>query len=131
VYGFLGSVNLFHGRMDEGQLRVGDETLPQSDSQFGHGTEVYAFARPHELEISVDPAVTSGIAACVRRVMAFGLNARIELDGTNGASGRHFEVELPQSRVRDLGLEQGRHVRLIPSKMKLFARPDQPEARPR
>src|SRR5690606_4147736 len=47
VYGFLGSVNLFHGRIDADTLRVGDDAVPHTQGEFAHGAEVYAFARPH------------------------------------------------------------------------------------
>ena len=94
VYGFLGAVNLFHGRVDGEGLRVGDARLPQQAGGFGEGTEVLAFARPHELDIVVDADASAGIAARVSRVLAFGITARVELDGLNGAQGQHFEMEI-------------------------------------
>src|SRR5690606_13044433 len=63
VYGFLGSVNLFHGRVDHDGLRVGDDAVPHSQDHIAPGADVYAFARPHELEIITDPNATHGIAA--------------------------------------------------------------------
>jgi sulfate/thiosulfate transport system ATP-binding protein len=122
VYGFLGSVNLFHGRVDAGDLRVGEETVPGAAPDFAQGAEVYAFARPHELEIITNPASTSGIGARVVRVLSFGVSARVELDGTGSADGQHFEVELPQAEVQKLALSAGQAVRLLPSKLKLFER---------
>ena len=122
VYGFLGSVNLFHGRVDAGDLRVGEETVPGAASEFAQGAEVFAFARPHELDIIIDPAATAGVGARVVRVLTFGVSARVELDGTGSAEGQHFEVELPQKEVQKLTLNPGQAVRLLPSKLKLFER---------
>jgi sulfate transport system ATP-binding protein len=122
VYGFLGSVNLFHGRVDEGDLRVGEETVPGAAADFAQGAEVFAFARPHELEILTDPAVTAGLSAKVVRVLSFGVSSRVELDGTGSAEGQHFEVELPQAEVQKLALTAGQAVRLLPSRLKLFER---------
>ena len=120
VYGFLGAVNLFHGRVDGEGLRVGDARLPQQAGGFGEGTEVLAFARPHELDIVVDADASAGIAARVSRVLAFGITARVELDGVNGAHGQHFEVEITRERVERLGLAEGQAVRLLPSHLSLF-----------
>ena len=120
VYGFLGAVNLFHGRVDGEGLRVGDARLPQQAGGFGEGTEVLAFARPHELDIVVDADASAGIAARVSRVLAFGITARVELDGLNGARGQHFEVEITRERIDRLGLAEGQAVRLLPSHLSLF-----------
>ncbi|NHC07637.1 sulfate/molybdate ABC transporter ATP-binding protein [Azonexus fungiphilus] len=120
VYGFLGSVNLFHGRVDGESVRVGDDTLAHQTSDLAHGAEVVAFARPHELDIDIDPASTAGIAARINRILAFGVTARVELDGINGSTGQHFEVEITRQRVLDLGLTDGQDVRLVPSRLKVF-----------
>ena len=122
VYGFLGSVNFFHGRVEGETVRVGDDTLPHEPHDFDHGAEVVAFARPHELDIDTDPASTAGIAARINRVLAFGVTARVELDGINGSTGQHFEVELTRERVLELGLKEGQAVRLVPSRLKVFER---------
>ena len=122
VYGFLGSVNFFHGRVDGESVRVGDDTLQHEVNDFAHGAEVVAFARPHELEIDIDPASTAGIAARISRVLAFGVTARVELDGINGSSGQHFEVEITRKRVLELDLQDGQAVRLVPSRLKVFER---------
>ncbi|MBS4018861.1 MAG: sulfate ABC transporter ATP-binding protein [Dechloromonas sp.] len=122
VYGFLGSVNFFHGRVEGEAVRVGDDTLPHEPHDFDHGAEVVAFARPHELDIDTDPASTAGIAARINRVLAFGVTARVELDGINGSTGQHFEVELTRERVLELGLKDGQAVRLVPSRLKVFER---------
>ena len=120
VYGFLGAVNFFHGRVDGDGLRVGDDRLPHGAGQFGQGAEVVAFARPHELDIVVEPSAGAGIAAQVSRILAFGVTARVELDGLSGARGQHFEVELTRERVAALGLAEGQAVRLLPSHLSLF-----------
>ena len=122
VYGFLGSVNFFHGRVEGDTVRVGEDTLPHEPHDFDHGAEVVAFARPHELEIVTDPQSGEGIAARISRVLSFGVTARVELDGVNGSSGQHFEVEITRQSVLELGLADGQVVRLVPSRLKVFER---------
>ncbi len=122
VYGFLGSVNLFHGRVEDQVLQVGDASVPHATGGFASGAEVFAFARPHELSILTDPNATEGLAASVVRVLSFGVSSRVELDGRGSAAGQHFEVELPQAEVGKLALQPGQHVRLLPSRLRLFER---------
>ncbi len=121
VYGFLGSVNLFHGRVDETGLRVGEDTLPHQEAGLDHGMEVYGFARPHELSIVTDATATSGLAAKVVRVLSFGVGSKVELEGTESHS-QHFEVALPREQAETLALHEGQMVRLVPSRLKLFQR---------
>ena len=123
VYGFLGSVNLFHGRIEGEALRVGEEqVLAHDGGELAQGAEVVAFARPHELEIVVDDAAGVGVAAKIVRILAFGVTARVELEGANGTGNAHFEVEMTRERVAALGLSEGQQVRLLPSRLKVFER---------
>jgi sulfate/thiosulfate transport system ATP-binding protein len=62
------------------------------------------------------------VAARITRILAFGITARVELEGVNGAAGQHFEVELTRERVAELGLEEGQGVRLLPSRLRVFER---------
>ncbi|NMG74490.1 sulfate/molybdate ABC transporter ATP-binding protein [Aromatoleum diolicum] len=122
VYGFLGSVNLFRGRIDGETVRVGEDVLPHEANELEHGAEVVAFARPHELDVVPDAHSDAGVAARITRILAFGVTARVELDGLNGAGGQHFEVELTRERVAHLNLVEGQSVRLVPSRLKVFER---------
>lgn len=124
VFGFLGAVNLFHGRADGAAVRVGEHSLPHGDDGIAHGTEVLAFARPHELKIVPDDDQTEGIAAYVERVLSFGATVRVELTGVVSNLGepevRHYEVELTRSELAGLHLAEGTTVRLVPSKLRVF-----------
>ncbi len=120
VYGFLGSVNLFHGRVEGESVRVGDDRLPHEASELAHGAEVTAFARPHELEIIIQSESGVGIPAKVSRIFSFGLVTRVELEGTEGAINQHFEVETTRERVTELALIEGKNVRLVPSRLRVF-----------
>ncbi|MDR1228319.1 MAG: sulfate ABC transporter ATP-binding protein [Azoarcus sp.] len=119
VYGFLGAVNLFHGRVDGEGVRVGDDLLPHPAQEGGlsEGAQVMAFARPYELDIVPDDGPGGGITAKVSRMLSFGVTARIELDGDDG---QRFEVELTRERVAALGLAAGQTVRLAPSNLRVF-----------
>ncbi len=124
VYSFLGAVNHFHGRTEDGLIRVGEDVLQRQPDDFAQtlaqGASVVAFARPHELAVLPDVGALEGVAAKISRILAFGVTARIELDGVNGASGQHFEVELTREQVLQQGLAEGQQVRLVLSRLKVF-----------
>ncbi len=123
VYGFLGAVNLFHGRVDGENVRVGEAVLPHDRRDADHGANVIGFARPHEMEIVPDLSAPNGIDAIVMRVLAFGASARVELDAANAGDGqppRHYEVLLPRERLPALRLSEGQRVRLVPSQLRVF-----------
>jgi sulfate transport system ATP-binding protein len=132
VYSFLGAVNRFQGRTDGELLRVGTQTLEHGAQGLAQGAQVLGFARPHELEIvtalSLSEAPAHGIDAQVVRVLSFGASSRVEL---TGPQGQHYEVELGRERAAALALESGQHVRLVPSRLSVFADPQalaEPEA---
>ncbi len=121
VYSFLGSVNLFHGRVDGEDVRVGEaDVLQHTGKQFEQGAQVVAFARPHELDIAFPEDNVDGIHAKIARILSFSANSKIELDGTNGATGQNFEVELSRERVAELKLTEGQDVVLVPSRLSVF-----------
>lgn len=132
VYGFLGNVNLFHGRVDEGQIHVGPHNLiHQQAHEFAQGTQVMAFARPHELDIVTDPSRSDGVLARIDRILSFGLHVRIELSAvaSENKTGlpQHFEVELLRSDVAKRQLSEGLRVRIVPSHLRVFAKPGDAE----
>ena len=119
VYGFLGAVNLFHGRVDGEGVRVGGDLLPGTARADGpaEGARVMAFARPYEIDIVADDGADGGMAAKVSRVLSFGVTTRVELEG---GEGQHLEVELTRERADALGLAVGQTVRLLPSNLRVF-----------
>jgi len=120
VYGFLGAVNRFEGRADGGLLHVGEHRIAHGAADLAPGAQMLAYARPHELDISL-VATEHGIAARVVRVLSFGASARVELLGPND---QHLEAELSRDRALELSLQFAQHVWLQPSRLSLFAAPD-------
>jgi len=131
VYGFLGAVNLFHGRVeaDRQGIRVGTRVVPGAEPAEDPGDEVLGFARPHELQILPEDGLSVGVSARVERVLSFGPIARVELTGTGEAQGQRFEVTVPADRLDTSTAAAGRAVRLVPSRLRVFPRPAQGEAR--
>jgi sulfate transport system ATP-binding protein len=129
VYGFLGAVNLFHGRVHGCHLHMGADNLHVGHHDLETGAEALGFVRPHELDIETNPSERSGIEARVERVMALGATARVELTSAERESSRFYEVELSRERVAALNLANGQRVRLKPARIRLFAPQPQPAGR--
>jgi sulfate transport system ATP-binding protein len=120
VYSFLGSVNLFHGRTEAGEVQVGGGSLRHFEASIPDGQAVLAFARPHELDVDTDLDPPDGVRARITRILALGLTAKLELEHVDGVETRHYDVELPLERLVALQLKQGLEVRLTPSRLKIF-----------
>ena len=126
VYSFLGSVNLFHGRVDGDVVHVGPHQLTHSGSTAIDGSSVVAFVRPHELSISTD-AASQGVHAVVERILSIGAFTRIELIGLDASGHKNdhnYEVEMLRSELSGLGIRQDQEVYLVPKNLRVFEEPD-------
>lgn len=106
VYDFLGNVNLFHGRIHDGKVRIGDI---ETNSEQGHTeqTSVIAFVRPHDIEISRTQNQDFNIPARIVHI-SFGSSAvRIQLEKQDGG---FIEAELARDRFRQLDLQKNEYV---------------------
>ncbi len=101
VFHFLGDVNLFHARMDQGRIQVA--SVP---------SDVSAYARPHDIELSRDPIDGESFEVTVLRVQGIGPTVRIELK--RDGSEETIEAEITRERQRALALRAGdrAHARL-------------------
>ncbi len=107
VYNFLGNVNLFHGRVDDGNARIDREAT-------GH----LLFVRPHALEITRQPNGANYFRATIRHINAAGPGAKVEAVTEWGAA---VHVEMPQEQLRLLALRKGEEVFITPRDMAVFA----------
>ena len=122
VYGFLGNVNLFHGRVNDGVLASGDATFhaPQfADVKNGEGI---AYVRPHDLDVERYVAGAGGnnegVAVKLRRAHAIGPLAQLDLERADNA--QIIEAVIPNERYRELGLRDGETLLVKPRRMHVF-----------
>lgn len=83
VYQFLGDVNLFHGRVHDGHVRIGDAEVELAGGQ-DHPESAVFYVRPHEIEILRDRSAGT-IAAKINDIRPLGATVRIELERADGA----------------------------------------------
>ena len=118
VYGFLGNVNLFHGRVHDGVLASGDASfaVPQhAGVQDGQGI---AYVRPHDLDIDRYTPGAEGIVVKLRRAHAIGPLAQLDLERADNAE--LIEAVMPNDRYRGLQLKEGETLVVRPKRLHVF-----------
>jgi len=107
VFNFLGNVNLFHGRIDDGTTYIHDRA-----------TDHLVFVRPHSLEISRrQPEHRNHFRAVAKRIHAAGPLVKVEAVTQWGAP---VQVEMSQERFRELALSAGEEVYVAPNDLRVF-----------
>jgi sulfate/thiosulfate transport system ATP-binding protein len=106
VYNFLGNVNLFHGRIDDGTAYIHQDA-----------TGDIIFVRPHALEITRNPNGQNHFRATTKHINAAGPLVKVEVVTEWGAQ---VHVEMPRERFRDLALSKGEEVYVTPKDLAVF-----------
>ena len=106
VYNFLGNVNLFHGRIDDGKTYI-------HEKETGH----VVYVRPHSLEIERLPNGGSHFRARIKHINSAGPLVKVEVIAEWGDP---VHVEMPQERFRKLQLIKNEEVFIIPKDGRVF-----------
>jgi sulfate transport system ATP-binding protein len=106
VYNFLGKVNLFHGRIDNGKAYIHERAT-------GH----LVYVRPHLLDIDRVPNGGDHFAARIQHIHSAGPLVKVEAITDWGAL---VHVEMAQERFRSLQLSKNDAVFVIPKDVKVF-----------
>jgi len=107
VYNFLGNVNLFHGRIDNGTAYINQEATGQ-----------LVFVRPHSLEIGRQPSGANYFRATIKHISSAG--PVVKVDASTGW-GAPVHVEMSQARFRELELRTGEEIFITPNDLAVFA----------
>ncbi len=129
VYGFLGDVNLFHGRAHEGEMLIGQDhhglRLASPEHHDAQDARAFAYVRPHDLDVQrYTPGADQprGIVARLTRAVVVGPIARLELVplDTDAGSGELIEAQIAAQQFHALGLQTDETVVLTPRKARVF-----------
>jgi sulfate transport system ATP-binding protein len=134
VYGFLGDVNLFHGRAHEGEMLIGEDQhgvrLATPEHSNIQDSKAFAYVRPHDLDVhryqagaaASDPT-QRGIPAKLVRAIVVGPIARLELlplDASAAGSGDIIEAQIPAQVFAAQAFKEGETLVLTPRKARVF-----------
>ncbi len=115
VYGFLGNVNVFHGRVHEGVLASDGVEFDVEGHGSGKGT---AYIRPHDLEVERYQQGAEGIVVKLRRAHAIGPLAQLDLERTDNA--QIIEATISNERYVALNLKDGETLVVRPKRLRVF-----------
>jgi sulfate transport system ATP-binding protein len=118
VYGFLGNVNLFHGRVHEGVLDTGGVAFDVPDHARTQDAKGVAYVRPHELEVDRYTPEGDGIVVKLRRSHAIGPLAQLELQREDNAE--MIEAVISNERFSALAFKEGETLLVRPKRLRVF-----------
>jgi len=116
VYSFLGNVNLFHTRMVNGSLVLGNAAEINDDSEI---KDASLYVRPHDVEI-LDADNEEGILAKVVFMRLKGSVANIEL--LSEEDGTYIDAEVTAETWRDLKLKLHQYVKVRFKNQKVYTK---------
>ena len=114
---FLGDVNLFHGRVHDGKMEIGDYAHALGEHQTAAGGAATAYIRPHDLDLSREPGEALA-AGTVEHIHAVGPIVRVEL--RREGSGDLIDAALTKDQYQTLRLMLGDRVFIRPKKLSVF-----------
>ena len=135
VYGFLGDVNLFHGRAHEGLVHLEGMELDSPEHSAAQNAKAFAYVRPHDLDVqrySTGAALDAagrprGIVAQLSRAIVVGPIARLELipvddpkPADNSAPEALIEAQIPAQQFKEMGLREGETLVVTPRRARVF-----------
>jgi sulfate transport system ATP-binding protein len=127
VYGFLGDVNLFHGRAHEGEMHIGVDKQTVSFASPEHSgaqdAKAFAYVRPHDFDVRRYTSGDEGIVAQLSRAIVVGPIARLELiaaEGDSPSEEQIIEVQIPTSQYHEQRFVEGETLILTPRRAKVF-----------
>ena len=123
VMDFLGNVNVFHGRVENGRAFWHGIPIDYPDYPHAQARDARVYLRPHELDITAAgadgaAALPNSLAASVLRVTRSGPITRIACRPHGSETELH--VDLPTETARTLTLQPGARVSITPRKARVF-----------
>jgi len=120
VYGFLGDVNLLHGRASSGQMQTsGGWQIAAPEVADAMDAEAMAFVRPSDLAVAPYATGAPGLPARLDRALVVGPMARLELTPLEQPE-QILEAHLPAGEYRRLGVREGDTVLASSRKARVF-----------
>jgi sulfate/thiosulfate transport system ATP-binding protein len=122
VMGFLGVVNVFHGRVEAGRAHLGPLSVDYPEHSEESARPAQGFARPHELELGREDT-DDGFWATLRYVRPAGAVIKLELADDEG---RLVQVESTRGAYEELRPAVGERLRVRPRQVRIFVVPPAP-----
>jgi sulfate/thiosulfate transport system ATP-binding protein len=117
VIRFMGNVNVFHGRVQDGKALLGPLALDYPEHPHAEERPAAGFTRPYDLDVERSEEGGGGFWAVLRHATPAGALMRLEFEGEDGAS---LQVEIPRDRHEALRPQLGERLYLRPRSVRVF-----------
>ncbi|MBW5466745.1 sulfate ABC transporter ATP-binding protein [Brevibacillus formosus] len=107
VYSFLGRVNLFHGRIQNGKIKLGEAEFETDWKDKAVEAPAVGYMRPHDVEISLRPPEgksARSVQAEINHISLLGPIVRLDLKRLD--TDEVFEAEMSRQRFMELNVEE-------------------------
>ncbi len=118
VMDFLGQVNVFHGRVEDGRAVVGGLEFAYPDYKGVESRNASVYVRPHELDLDNVPFATTHLRARILHINPMGSMARVQLQAEELDFLLHVDVS--HERCRELMLAPESKVYVAPKRLRVF-----------
>jgi sulfate transport system ATP-binding protein len=118
VMDFLGHVNVFHGRVQNGRALFGDLEVAWPDYPHDESRPASVYVRPHELDIDRVSNGTPSLPAKVLHINPAGSVTRVHVKALD--FGTVIVVDVPPERSAELGLKTGDAVYVSLRRVRVF-----------
>ncbi|MEO8483655.1 MAG: sulfate ABC transporter ATP-binding protein [Acidobacteriota bacterium] len=116
VMNFLGTVNIFHGRVESGQALLGPIKMDYPEHPAATPQPAAGYARPHELDLTRDDE-GGGLWATLAEVNTTGAIVKL---GLNDDEGRLIQVQLSRDAYDALRPSTGEQLYVKPRRLRVF-----------
>jgi len=116
VMGFLGSVNVFHGRVEGGRAHLGPLSVDYPAHDLRTARPAQGFARPYDLDLARE-ATGDGFWATLRHVTPAGAVVKLELED---GEARLVQVETSRDRFEALRPQAGERLYVKLRQVRVF-----------
>jgi sulfate transport system ATP-binding protein len=118
VMTFVGNVNIFHGRVQNGKAQIGPIALDYPGHATTEARDAVGYARPHELEVTRTDA-GDGLWAALRDVRISGALVKLEFEDDQGQA---IQVELGRDQFAALQIRTGERAYVRLRRVRVFTR---------
>jgi len=116
VLDFLGNVNRFYTRIEEGETSIRNLAFQLSQKASMAGKPVTLYVRPDQFEVSHVPRGLQSFKATIKYINPAGSTAKMEL---TTKWGDLVQVEIPQRAFQALALKKNEEVYLTPKEIRV------------
>lgn len=117
VYNFIGNVNLFHGRVENGKLFLGDKEIHHGTATKTEDNKAFIYIRPYHFDIYRSKQNDTISSAIIEHISPAGSHVRVEL---LDEFQQPILVEIPIMRYKELGIKKGDKVFVSPKETRVF-----------